>query len=284
MVIRKALIPIAGLGTRLLPVSSVVPKAMFPLVDSAGRVRSVLHAICAEAVQAGVQDVGVVVSPGQAEPCRQYFAAAARAGADDLPQHVEYILQADPAGFGDAVARGADFIGRDDGFLVMLGDHVQIAEPGQPACAAQVADAFARHGGAAMIGVQTVGPDELPRVGTARGEPLADRVYRCTRFVEKPTPAEADRDLVTPHLPKNRYLAHCGIYGFTPEIFACLAEVARAGSQPGHEVQLADAQSLLLERHSRDYHQLHLAGRAYDTGTPAGYARTFAAVRKLMWP
>ena len=278
--IRKALIPIAGLGTRLAPLSRVVPKAMLPLVDAAGRVRSVLHVICAEARAGGIEQVGLVVSPGQEETCRAYFDAARAGGAHDLPERVEYICQDQPAGFGDAVALGADFVGADERFLVMLGDHVQLCDPGAAPCTAQVPAAFERMGGAAMIGVKTICRDELQHVGVVRGQPLDDRIYRCTRLIEKPTAGQAADELVTPGLPEGHYLAHSGLYAFGTEIFDCLAEVARRRTSPADEVELSDAQSLLLERFPDAYHLLHVRGQAHDTGTPAAYARTFQAFAK----
>jgi UTP--glucose-1-phosphate uridylyltransferase len=272
----KAVIPIAGLGTRLLPVSRVVPKAMLPLMGADGRLRTVLHVICAEARAAGAGEVGVVVSPGQREVCEAYFEAARQAGADDLPERIEYILQETPAGFGDAVAAAAAFVGTDEDFLVMLGDHVYRADPGEASCAAQVVGAAQRHRGAAMIGVQTVCEDELSRVGVASGTPMENGVYRCDRFVEKPTLDQARARLATEDLPSGQYLAHAGIYCFSREIFDCIAELTKR-DQAG-EIELADAQSLLLRRHPEDYYLYRIAGRAWDTGSPEGYARTFAAM------
>src|SRR6056297_2624888 len=109
--IEKALIPIAGKATRLRPLSEVVPKAMFPVPTPDGRMISALHAICAQAVGGGIREIGIIVSPGQQEVCERYFAAAQENGFKDLPQRIEYIEQREPAGFGDAVLRGAEFIG-----------------------------------------------------------------------------------------------------------------------------------------------------------------------------
>lgn len=274
--IRKALIPIAGLGTRLRPFTLGAPKAMLPLVHPGWGVRPVVDYIVTEAVSAGAAQVALIVSPGQREMIETYFAGLASAGGSVLPDRIEYVLQPTPRGFGDAVARGADFVG-DEPFMLLLGDHVYLAGKGAPPSAAQVASAFAERGGAAMIGMQPVGQEELPKVGAARGEPLGGNVYRCTGFIEKPSAAQARKRLVTPHLPRGKFLAHCGIYVFAPEIFACLAELARAGRRTGGEIQLADAQSMLLRRHRDDYYLYRIAGRAYDTGTPEGYAKTFAA-------
>ena len=86
--------------------------------------------------------------------------------------------------------------------------------------------------------------------------------------------------LVTPGLAAGRYLAHCGIYLFRRAIFDCLKELERSLAGTGGEVALADAQSLLLRRHPREYFLVRIAGRALDTGTPGGYAATVAAMAR----
>ncbi len=281
--IGKALIPLAGLGTRLRPFTYAAPKAMLPLVDSSLRVRPVIDYIVAEATSAGIQEVGLIVSPGQRELLEKYFtnlaAQGSAAGSASMPRRIEYILQEQPRGFGDAVSLGESFVG-DEPFMLLLGDYVYLPDSASPPCAAQVAAAFASLGGAAVIGMQPVGVSELPKVGAARGEPMDERTYRCTDFIEKPSLVEARWRLVTPDLPKNKFLAHCGIYVFSPEIFACLAELKRAGKLTRGEVQLADAQSMLLERHKGGYYLYRIAGQAYDVGTPENYVETFEAFVK----
>ena len=277
--IRKAIIPVAGLGTRLMPMTAVLPKALFPLVDAAGRVRAVLHQILAEAAAAGVNHAGVIVSPGQQELLERYFAAARTAGADDLPGRIEYILQPRPAGFGEAVLRSMDFLGDDEAFMLLLGDHVYRSDDPARPCAAQVTAAFDKLPDAqAVIGMQDVDQGELALVGTARGEPIDANLYRCADFIEKPNLPAARRRLVTPGLAEGRYLAHCGIYLFRRAIFDCLQELDRSLAGSGREVALADAQSMLLERYPDAYYLVRIAGRALDTGTPRGFAATVAAL------
>ena len=123
---------------------------------------------------------------------------------------------------------------------------------------------------------QRVGEDQLSLVGVAAGEPLGDGIYRCTAFVEKPDSATAARELRTPGLPEGEYLAHCGSFVFAPEIFACLSELA-SSTKPGAELELADAQSLLLGRTGGDYLLCESPVRVYDVGTPEGYAEAFQA-------
>jgi UTP--glucose-1-phosphate uridylyltransferase len=275
--IRKALIPIAGLGTRMGPLARAVPKAMFPLVDGRGRIRPVAHWICAEAAAAGISQVALIVSPGHLETIREYFAAVASEAAE-LPQEIACI-PAEPLGFGYAVLQGEKFVGGEP-FAVFLGDHVHLADAGSPPCAAQVAETFEKWPGAAMIGMQAVGPEELPHVGVAAGVPLGQRVYRCTALAEKPDLATARARLATPNLGQDRFLAHCGIYAFAREVFDCLKAV-RAGCPKRGELQLADAQAMLLARRSQDYYLIQIAGRAYDTGTPLGYAAAQAAFARF---
>jgi UTP-glucose-1-phosphate uridylyltransferase len=133
-----------------------------------------------------------------------------------------------------------------------------------------------------MIGMQAVGAEELCRVGTARGEPMGSRVFRCTAFIEKPTVAEATEHLVTPGLAEGTWLAHAGIYAFSTQIFDCLTELAHADRADGTEIELAAAQAMLLDRHPDSYLLRLLDGQVHDTGNPPGYARAFAAWRAGM--
>jgi UTP--glucose-1-phosphate uridylyltransferase len=276
--VSKAVIPIAGKGTRLMPVASVLPKALFPLVQG-DKVKAVLQVILDQVAQARISQIALVVSPGQAEVVSRYLAAAALDGKGGVQGTVTYIEQKVALGFGDAVLAARDFVGGEP-FALLLGDHLHVASPGDPPCLAQVVDAFDRTGPAAMIGVQDVGPEELSYVGVTRGQHLAGAVYRCTDFVEKPDPDTARGRLRTEGLAPDRFLAHCGIYVFGPRIFECLLEEQAAKRTRGREVELAGAQSILLRRSPQEYLLCRINGRAYDMGTPAGYARTWQALAR----
>jgi len=273
--IDKALIPIAGLGRRMGPLAQVVPKAMFPLPDGRGGVWPIVHALCAEAAAAGIAQTALIVSPGHEEMVRDYLRRARQQGRTALPQRVE-IISAEPKGFGYAVARGRAFVG-DEPFILFLGDHVFRPQPRCPSCAAQVISAHARQPGAAMVGVQPVGPESLKRVGVAKGQPLGENVYRCTAMAEKPSLAEARCRLITPGLEEDQFLGHFGIYIFGPEIFACLEELIATGGRD-NEIELADAQAMLLQRQPMDYYLVRVEGEAIDAGYPGGYARAWRAL------
>jgi len=277
--IRKALVPIAGKATRMMPVSSVLPKAMFPLVQRGNTIRCILHFILEQIVSAGIEDIGIVVSNGQTDMLDQYFKSVRQGGFGRLPAHIEYITQPSPDGFGNAVLRAAAFVG-DDPFILHLGDHVYIQERGKPSYTAQVARAFDSSQAVAMIGVQQVSSRELSKVGVASGAKIKADVYLCTNFAEKPDLQTARQSLITNGLPEGVFLAHCGIYAFTPDIFDCLSQVNEAAQRVGKEVELAEAQALLLEKYPKRYFLCEIAGRAYDIGTPQGYAEAQIAFQR----
>lgn len=268
--VRKALIPIAGLAIRMGPLAQAIPKAMWPVIDGSGKPRPVLHLIIKEALSAGIEEIGLILSPNHTEIVRQYFAAARKTGDTDIPQHIEYIVQAKPEGFGAAVECGATFI-RNEPFMLLLGDHIHIVKAGQPSCAAQVASVFSIKGGVAMVGMQVVSSEELSRVGVATGELISNGIYQCTGIVEKPDVNTAKERLVTKGLAKGQFLAHCGIYIFTAEIFECLKRLTKYSYSKHSEVELTDAQVTLLERHPNDYYLVQIDGSVYDTGSPSGY-------------
>ena len=280
--LRKAIIPLAGKGTRLMPVTAAIPKALFPLADGAGRIKCVLHVILEHVLDAGIDQVALVVSPGQAEMLERYLDAARRMEGSSIPDRVTFIEQIHPRGFGDAVLCCAGFVGGES-FVVLLGDHVQVPVKGAKPGVTQVTEAFDLRGGAAMIGMHEIPVSELSKVGVAKGEPLGGCVYRCVDFVEKPDLETATSRLETLGLGKGVFLGHCGVYAFTPEIFDCLEEETRHKSRVQGEVEMAAAQHRLLQRHPRDYYLLQIAGRACDMGTPEGYYRTVEAWRSVEW-
>ena len=107
--IKKAIIPIAGKGTRLMPVTSAVPKPLFPLVDRGESVKAVLHVLLEDLRGAGIDDVCIVVSPGQEEIVGRYLATTRASCNALLPARIGFIEQREPRGFGDAGASGQRF-------------------------------------------------------------------------------------------------------------------------------------------------------------------------------
>lgn len=270
--VRKAVIPIAGQGKRMGPLCRAIPKALFPLADRRGRALPLLHHICMAASEAGVDEVALVVSPRDIDLCHRYFAAAREEFSAELPVNIDFLSQASPRGLADAVLQAENSMAGQP-FMLLLGDHLLIPSPHSRPAAAQVADAYEARRGTAMIGMQVVDAQRLPTVGAARGEPLDETVYLCRDLIEKPDLATARQRLVSPGLPRDRYLAHGGVYLFTSEIFDCIRELSTAYRRPGEELELTAAQNLLLRRHPDQYHLVRLAAEVIDVGHPAGYAQ-----------
>ena len=258
--VRTAVIPAAGLGTRMLPATKTIPKELLPLVD-----RPIVQYGVEEAVRSGVRRVALVTNPGNtltashfaprpaldralAESGRTEALAALRALA--AMAEVTTVHQDAPLGLGHAVLCSRPAVG-DAPFAVMLPDDVIDAEP--PALRRMI-DVFTDVGGPVVL-VERVPLPVVHRYGVIAAEPLGGGVYRVTDLVEKPTPDEA---------PSN--LAIVGRYVLTPDTFAAL-EATGAGA--GGEIQLTDGLRRLLRQ--RPVYAWELEGTRLDAGTPAGF-------------
>ncbi len=243
----KALIPAAGHGTRFLPVTRVVPKEMLPV-----GAKPAIQLIVEEALAAGADEVVVVVSP-EKEIVRRYFD-----GDPALAPRIRWALQKEQLGLGHAVLQGAPLLaGEREPVLVLLGDALVSGEPPSAAMAAISRE----QGGASVVGLEEVPPEKVSRYGIVAGEQIAERVWRLSDLVEKPSPEAAPSRL-----------AIAGRYLLDPAIFGLLAT-----QTPGHggEIQLTDAiRRLLAERPVCGY---RYPGRRHDIGNPAGYLETLEA-------
>ena len=209
MRIRKAVITAAGPDQRALPLQT--------LIDRDGREKTVLGILIEQALAAKVEEICVVVWPGD-EP-RYLQAAGIHAGA------VHLVAQSQPLGYAHAIYCARDFVGRDP-FLHMVGDHLYVSA-GQ-ATAERIA-AIAQAEGCSVSGVQPTREHLLRMYGAVTGRRLAtqDGLYRIDTVVEKPTPTEAEQRLVVPGLRAGYYLCFFGIHAFTPTVMDLLGAALR---------------------------------------------------------
>jgi UTP--glucose-1-phosphate uridylyltransferase len=293
MNIRKAVIPIAGRGTRQLPATWAVPKALMPVLDRDGLAKPIIHLLMNEVFSAGVERVALVVSPGQADALRGYFQRfddALLVSVVDKPhlrriseeldtwrRRIEYLEQPSPEGFGHAVWCAKDWVGAEP-FLLMLGDYVFVSNESRP-CARQLVDVFNRLAPAAATGMYICDAAALPRVGIMRGRPVEGEpgLYRAERIVEKPSLEQARRDLATPSLPPGHWLAHFGIYAFAPVLFGVLDEMVKGNVRQRGEIQMAGAEEILCASGAPFFGQV-IDGLAYDAGISDGW---FAAQQAM---
>ncbi len=259
--VRKAVIPAAGLGTRFLPATKAVPKELLPIVDT-----PTIQYIVAEAVAAGVRDVVLICARGK-ESIVDHFDIAGeleahleRTGKTELRKQMREIAQMasiitvrqqEPLGLGHAVLCARDVIG-DEPFVVMLGDDIiDAAVPG----AKQLADCYERHG-LGTIALMEVPPEETSLYGIAAGQPLDARTMRIERVVEKPKKDP----------PSN--LAVIGRYVLPPRIFQILEEIPTG---VGGEIQLTDALAVLAREDGLLGYRFE--GARYDAGDRFGYLK-----------
>jgi UTP--glucose-1-phosphate uridylyltransferase len=270
MTIRKAVMPVAGQGTRVLPATKSVPKEMLPLAD-----RPTIQYVVEEAVASGIEHITMVTSRGK-RALEDYFDAAPELRATlerkgdttmlaeldrlETMARFSFTRQRQPRGLGHAISVARDEVGNEV-FGVLLGDDL-VANPDRP-CLRQLMDVHARYGGC-VVAVMHVPREQISRYGivaVAEGEHLDARTHRVTGVVEKPAPEEAPSDL-----------AIVGRYVLTPNIFDVLE---RTAPSRGGEIQLTDALHTLGER--EPIYAYEFEGTRYDTGDPVGLITTSLA-------
>ena len=263
--IRKAIFPVAGLGTRFLPATKAIPKEMLTVVD-----RPVVQHVVDEAREAGIEHFVFVTGRGKGviedhfdmayeledtlrkrNKFAEYDALLA-----DLPKAgaTSFTRQQAPLGLGHAVWCARDIIG-DEPFAVLLPDMITLpAEKKTSRCLAQVVAAYKKHGGN-IIAVEEVKPEETHQYGVVKKGTDYGNSFEITGMVEKPPQGTA---------PSNFIIS--GRYILEPEIFGIL-EKGEKGA--GGEIQLTDAMIALAQR--RPFHGAYFDGRTYDTGSKLGF-------------
>ena len=258
--IRKAVIPAAGLGTRVLPATKAMPKEMLPIVD-----KPAIQYIVEEAAASGITDILIITNRGKGlledhfdrAPELEERLAADPAKAPILRQvrditrlaNIWYVRQKETRGLGHAVNCARSFIG-DEPFAVLYGDDVIIGE--DPACG-QLIRAYEEYG-LGVVGVKEVSPQAIRKYSSLKVEPLAQGRFRCTDMVEKPAPGE--------EFSLYSILGRCVL---PPDIFDILDS-----TPPGacRQIQLTDAMKALARREGMV--AVDFTGRRYDMGSKLG--------------
>ncbi len=242
MRIKKAVITAAGQGQRALPLQT--------LIDRDGREKSVLSILIEQALAANVEEICVVVWPGDES---RYADAAGR-----YAPGLRFVPQPEPLGYGNAILCAREFTGADP-FLHMVGDHLYVSADQEPSTHRLVALAEAAQ--CSVSGVQPTRESLLPHFGTVAGRRVSGRsdLYRIDTVIEKPTPTEAEQRLMVPGIRAGYYLCFFGIHVLTPAVMELLQKGA-----PTLSAALAD-----LARHEQ-YLALEDEGRRYDLGAAYG--------------
>ena len=264
MIIKKAVIPAAGLGTRFLPVTKSMPKEMLPIIDTPA-----IHYVVKEAVETGLDDIIIITGRGK-RAVEDYFDESpememylAKHKKDGLLQeireissmaNVHYIRQKEPKGLPDAILAAEKHIG-DETFAVLLGDDIIISET---PCTKQLIDVYQKYS-SSVLAVQDVPREKINRYGSVKATslPSTTELYQVDHIVEKPRIQDAPSTL-----------ASIGRYVFTPEIFEAM-KVTKPGVN--NELQIADSINILCR--SQKVYACAFKGKRYDIGDKLGYVQ-----------
>ncbi len=266
MKIRKAVIPVAGLGTRFLPATKAIPKEMLTVVD-----RPTIQYIVEEVVASGIEQVIMVTCSGKSaiedhfDYSYELETVLEQRKKWKLLEEVRHISnlieitavrQKRPLGLGHAILCSKDLVGNEP-FVILLGDDLVDA---QVPCTKQLLDVFYEFQNP-VVAVYRVPDDEVQNYGIVEGEEIRDRTYKVERMVEKPAPGMTGSNL-----------AIIGRYVLTPDIFTILE-----GTSPGHggEIQLTDALTELTRGNQIYAHRF--VGQRYDAGDKFGYIQATLA-------
>ncbi len=273
MKIKKAIIPVAGFGTRFLPFTKALPKAMLSVID-----KPVIHYLVEEAVASGIEEI-IIITGQDKKVFEDYFGRSkeleeqlAKAGQYELLEmirrtskiaDISYVTQDRPLGLGHAIYCARQFVSKDESFAILLGDDI-VYSPQKP-CLAQLIEIFTEYQ-ANVIGVQTVPNKMISHYGIIKGNNLTERLFKVEDLVEKPELQEAPSNLAI----VGRYLLHS-------DIFSILA-----GTTPGKggEIQLTDGIRILKK--TQELFAYRFEGTRFDVGDKLGYlkANTELALEK----
>lgn len=263
--IRKAVIPAAGFGTRFLPLTKAQPKEMLPIVDT-----PTIQMVIEEAVASGITDILMVIGKSK-RAIEEHFdrnfeleQELENKGKEQLLDQVRHIStmanihfvwQKELNGLGDAVSYAKSHVGNEP-FALLLGDTVLESYSEVPVTR-QLIDVFENYNGS-VVALEEVPMDNVSRYGVLDGQEMDDGVYRVSDFIEKPSPDEA---------PSN--LAFAGRYIFTPDIFDFLIQTARGKN---NEIQLTDAMRTMAQ--SRPMFGCRFQGTRHDIGNKLEFIKT----------
>ena len=283
--VRKAVIPAAGFGTRLFPASKAMKKELFPIIDSAGRAKPAIMAIVEEAVNAGIEEVCLIVQRGDIELFESFFKTRPRiehynklseenkAYCDyllELGNRISLVTQDVQEGFGHAVYCARDWVGNEP-FLLMLGDHLYGSDE-PDSCAKQVLDAYDRVGHS-VVGLKETPIDELSNFGCVTGVWQENQsMLSVTEFYEKPDPEYAREHLHVDGMENDSFLTVFGIYVIEPQIFGFLEQNIEHNFRERGEFQLTSCLDEL--RKTDGFSGYVVKGRRFDIGLPEEYRQT----------
>jgi UTP--glucose-1-phosphate uridylyltransferase len=291
--VRKAVVPAAGLGTRHFPASHAVKKELFPVVGPDGIARALIHYHLLELTAAGIEEICIIVQPGDDRPIRDYLKGpdeaylkrlakypALEAEARrmrELEDRVSFAVQHEQEGYGHAVYQTRKFA---DGEMVLLclGDHLFRGNPESPC--RELGGMAAASAGRSVSAVNRIGVGELKGYGTIAGVRRKDnpRLIDISLIIEKPDPQTAREKLRVDGLEQDIFLGWFGMHLLAPSIYDILEHMIRDNMRDNGEFQLTRAQE--IQRSREGYLALEMVGaERFDFGVPDDFVRSVRGFR-----
>jgi UTP--glucose-1-phosphate uridylyltransferase len=291
--VRKAVIPIAGLGTRHFPASHAVKKELFPVVGPDGIARALFHYHLLELEAVGIEEICIIVQPGEEQMVRDYLRGPGDAYLKRLEKYpallreaeqmrgfekrVTFAVQREQEGYGHAVFQTKNFAAGEM-VLLGLGDHLFRGKPISPY--RELADTAKISDGKSVSAVNSISAAELKGYGTIAGTRRAEnaRLIDVSLIIEKPAVAVAREKLHINDLPAETWLGWFGMHLLSPSIYDVLEEMIRGDVRDNGEFQLTRAQE--IQRRREGYLALEMTGaERFDFGVPDDFVRSLQAFR-----
>jgi UTP--glucose-1-phosphate uridylyltransferase len=292
--VSKAVIPIAGLGTRHFPASHAVKKELFPVVGPDGIARALFHYHLLELESAGIEQICIIVQPGEEALVRNYLNGPDAAYLKRLEKYpsllreaeqmrgfarrIHFTVQTQQEGYGHAVYQTRGFAGNDL-VLLCLGDHLFRGEPISPY--RELAETAKVSQGRSISAVNRINADQLKGYGTIAGKRRAEnsRLIDVSLIIEKPAVNVAREKLQVNDLPDGIWLGWFGMHLLAPSIYDVLDEMIRNNTRDHGEFQLTRAQE--IQRQREGYLALEMIGaKRFDFGIPDDFVRSIRDFRE----
>jgi UTP--glucose-1-phosphate uridylyltransferase len=283
--IKKAVIPAAGFGTRLFPATKAVKKELFPVIDKDGRAKPAIMLIVEEAVNAGIEEVGIITQPDDIQIFAEFFKTPPKSELlkklspslqeysnylQEIGQRVSILTQEKQEGYGHAVYCAKDWVNNEP-FLLMLGDHIYSSN-NEKSCARQVLDVYDQVQ-QSVVAVNTLPAELIFKAGCITGVwQELNSILTITQVYEKPTIEYARQHLSMEGMADDKFLCVFGLYVLTPTIFDLLEDNIKNNFREKGEFQLTSCLEKL--RGAEGMSGYLVKGKTYDIGIPDAYWQT----------
>ncbi|WP_036479075.1 UTP--glucose-1-phosphate uridylyltransferase [Myxosarcina sp. GI1] len=283
--VTKAVIPAAGFGTRMYPITKAIKKEFLPIVDRDGRAKPIILAIVEEAISAGIEEIAIITQESdrdlfldffQSQPSPELWQKLSSENREysqylqKLGDRITILTQSKPEGFGHAVFCAKDWVNNEP-FLLLLGDHVYISET-EVSCSRQLVDVYKRVN-KSVVGITIMSDEIIQKAGCIGGTWQEDKsLLNITQIYEKPSLEYAREHLHVAGMNEKEFLGIFGLYILEPKIFDFLASEIANNERFKGEFQLTTClDKLQSEVGAIGY---LVKGQPYDTGMPLFYRQT----------